>query len=67
MFLLLEEYRYCQLFTPNMDVIIPKPLSTRAEDCCGRGKTGNRRGHVALISSFEQLAVCLQISVDSGE
>ena len=44
--------------------LIIQSLSIRAEDCCGRGKTENRRGHVVLIACFEQLTVCLQISVD---
>lgn len=47
--------------------LITQLLSTGAEDCCLRDKTGNRRGPVVLISCFEQLMVCLQISVDSGE
>ena len=48
-----KQSRNCHIFN-----LIIQPLSTGAEDCRGRGKTGNRRGQVVSISSFEQLMVC---------
>ena len=53
--------------TKHVFNLIIQPLSTGAEDCCGRGKTGNRRGHAVLISCFQQLTSCVQVSADSGK